>query len=61
MTANTLQLIPDEETKVQRLFRNEQEYQEFRISLQKEVQDELERQREARRQSEEQAKKLLIS
>lgn len=61
MTANILQLIPDEETKAQRLFSNEQEYQEFRISLQKEVQDELERQRDARRQSEEQAKKLLIS
>ncbi len=61
MTANILQLIPDEETKAQRLFSNDQEYQEFRVSLQKEVQGELERQREARRQSEEQAKKLLIS
>lgn len=60
MTANILQLIPDEETKAQRLFSNDQEYQEFRTSLQKEVQGELERQREARRQSEEQAKKLLI-
>lgn len=61
MNTTSLQLIPDEETRARRLFRNDQEYQEFRISLQQEIQDELERQREARRQSEEQAKKLLIS
>ena len=61
MTANTLQLIPDEESKAQRLFSSDQEYQEFRISLQKEIQGELDLQSEARRQSEEQAKKLLIS
>lgn len=60
MTTAILQLIPDEESKAQPLFKNDQEYQEFRVSLQKEIQGELDSQNEARRQSEEQAKKLMI-
>jgi len=46
--------------KPERLFETEQEYQEFRASFQKEVKPELDRQREARRQSEEDAKKHLV-
>ena len=62
MTANTpLQLIPEEESKSKRLFNTNKDYQDFRISLQKAVQHDLDRQREARRQSEEQSKQLLVT
>ena len=42
------------------LFRTEEEYQEFRQRFQEEVKPELDRQREARQQSEEDAKKHLV-
>jgi len=61
MTADTIQLVPDEETKAKRLFGSDQEYEAFRRSFQEQVKDDLERQQDARRQSEEQAKKLIIS
>jgi hypothetical protein len=43
------------------LFETEQEYQDFRASFQQEVKPELDRQREARQQSEEDAKRHLVS
>ena len=61
MTTTKLQLVPDEDTKATRLFNDEKDYQNFTASFQNDVKVELDRQREARRQSEEQAKKLLIS
>jgi hypothetical protein len=42
------------------LFQTEQAYQDFRATFQKEVKAELDRQREARRQSEEDAKRHLV-
>ncbi|HDL86595.1 MAG TPA: hypothetical protein ENH11_09800 [Candidatus Acetothermia bacterium] len=61
MIRKKLELVPDEESKAQPLFDTEQAYQEFQVSLQQEVKGELDRQREARRQSEERAKRCLIS
>jgi len=61
MTKITLQLIPGEELKSRRLFETDREYQDFEETLQMAVKAELDLQREARRQSEERAKRHLVS
>ena len=58
MKEERLELVPG--VKFEPLFRTEQEYQAFRASFQAEVKPELDRLREARRQSEEDAKKHLV-
>ena len=58
MTGQTFELVAG--TKFEPLFPTEQAYQEFRERFQKEVKPELDRQREARRQSEEDAKRHLV-
>ena len=61
MMPSNLQLIPEEDqAKATRLFESDQEYQAFCQSLQEQVKAELDRQRDARLQSEEQAKQHLI-
>ena len=52
----TLELIPGQAAVSQPLFEQEADYQEFRRSFAEEVAPQLERFREARRQSEEDAK-----
>jgi hypothetical protein len=61
MMRKHLQVVPEHKAKGKRLFSSDQAYEEFRASLQKQVKGELDRQQEARRQSEEQAKRLLVS
>jgi hypothetical protein len=58
MTQQTFELLAGAKSKP--LFQTEQAYQDFRERFQKEVKPELDRQREARRQSEEDAKKHLV-
>ena len=52
----SLEVIPEQKELAQPLFKSEHEYQEFRRSYTEAVTPELERLREARRQSEEQSK-----
>ena len=59
MTQQTFELLAGAKSKP--LFATEQAYQDFRASFQQEVKPELDRQREARRQSEEDAKRHLVS
>jgi hypothetical protein len=51
-----IQLIPEQETKPEPVFRNQEEYDEFCRRFAAEVGPELEKQREARQQSEADAK-----
>jgi len=55
-----LVLVPDQQTKAKPLFETEAAYQEFRASYQKQVKADLDKQREARRLSEEEAKRHLV-
>jgi len=59
MTNSLLKLLPDENERSQPLF-TEHEYQEFTLSFHDQVKAELDRYREARRRSEEQAKRHLV-
>jgi len=58
MTRQSFELLAG--AKSEPLFQTEQAYQNFRATFQQEVKPELDRQREARRQSEEDAKKHLV-
>lgn len=60
MTNKKLELVPNEQSVAQPLFDTEQAHQAFLSGLQQEVKNELDQQREARRQSEERAKRHLI-
>ena len=55
-----LELIPDQGKKSKPLFENEKAYQEFRASYYEQIKPELDRQREARRLSEEDSRKHFV-
>lgn len=55
-----LELVPDQKAKFKPLFNSEREYQEFCADFQKQVKPALDRQQEARRLSEEEAKRHLV-
>jgi hypothetical protein len=60
MTPKPLELIPDQREKATPLFETDAAYQAFRASFEQEVKVELDKQREARRLSEEEAKRHLV-
>jgi hypothetical protein len=55
-----LRLVPDQSKKSKPLFMNEEAYQKFRASFYEQVKPELDRNREARRLSEEAARRHLV-
>jgi hypothetical protein len=60
MTPKPLELVPDQQTKAKPLFETEAAYLEFRASYQTQMKADLDKQREARRLSEEEAKHHLV-
>lgn len=60
MMPKPLELVPDQQAKSEPLFASEAAYQEFRASYRQQVKADLDRQREARRLSEEEAKRHLV-
>ncbi|MGH7176741.1 MAG: hypothetical protein ACREJC_05115 [Tepidisphaeraceae bacterium] len=55
-----LELVPNQQAKFKPLFKSERDYQEFCASFQKEVKPALDLRQEARRLSEEEAKRHLV-
>ncbi len=55
-----LELIPDQKNRSEPLFDTEEAYQKFRASYYEQIKPELDRQREARRLSEEDSRKHFV-
>lgn len=60
MMTHQLELVPDQNKKSKPLFKSEEAYQEFRASFYKQVKPGLDQNREARRLSEEAARRHLV-
>ena len=60
MTPQSLELVPNQQQKAKPLFKTEAAYQDFRTSFHQQVKPALDKHQEARRLSEEEAKRHLV-